>query len=219
MTHQWSYRIFIARKSISSQRTTAMFSPSYSMGGHCARRCLQRLWKIGLRIISWLKPRMFRTFPNHIDPWILSLEIIDYFGTSKYNWVAGKKRTILISKPALVGCCKLSLYPIACRINRLLISRSNLQASETECCCKSVLVCRKQEKASSNIPGIKLSSTRPHLGTNYEECIKCLKIKKNESIQIGMKTSIAKFTECEMLRHDKIYRRIEPDSRGSWMGQ
>ena len=50
---------------------------------------------------------------------------------------------------------------------------------------------------------------------NYEECIKCLKIKENESIQIGMKTSIAKFTECEMLRHDKIYRRIEPDSRGS----
>ena len=188
------------------------------MGGHCARRCLQRPWKLGLRIISWSKPHMFRTFLKHIDPWILSLEIIDYFGTSKHYWVAEKKR-ILISKTALVGYCKLSLYPTACRINRLLISRSNLQANETEYCCKGVLVCRKQEKASSNIPGIKLSSKRPHLGTNYEECIKCQKIKKNENIQIGMKTSVAKFTECEMLRHDKIYRRIEPDSRGSWMGQ
>ena len=188
-------------------------------GGPLCQALLAETVENGTKNHLWLKPRMFRTFPNHIDPWILSLEIIDYFGTSKHYWVAGKKRRILISKPALVGCCKLSLYPIACTINRLLISRSNLQASETECCCKSVLVCRKQEKASSNIPGIKLSSTRPHLGTNYEECIKCLKIKKNESIQIGMKTSNAKFTECEMLRHDKIYRRIEPDSRGSWMGQ
>ena len=105
-------------------------------GGPLCQALLAETVENGTKNHLWLKPRMFRTFPNHIDPWILSLEIIDYFGTSKHYWVAGKKRRILISKPALVGCCKLSLYPIACRINCLLISRSNLQASETECCCK-----------------------------------------------------------------------------------
>ena len=75
-------------------------------------------WKLGLRIIEWSKPRMFcnkslgkikfRAFLKGVGPWILSLEIVDYFGTSEH-WVV-KKIRILISKTAMVGCCKLSLY-------------------------------------------------------------------------------------------------------------
>ena len=51
----------------------------------------------------------FRAFPKRVGPRILSLESVDYFGTSEHCWVAGKKK-ILISKTAMVGCCKLSLY-------------------------------------------------------------------------------------------------------------
>ena len=75
-------------------------------------------WKLGLRIIEWSKPRMFcneslgktkfTAFLKGVGPWILSLEIVDYFGTSEH-WVV-KKIRILISKTAMVGCCKLSLY-------------------------------------------------------------------------------------------------------------
>ena len=53
----------------------------------------------------------FRTFPKRVGPRILSLESVDYFGTSEHYWVVGKKkRRIFISKTAMVGCCKLSLY-------------------------------------------------------------------------------------------------------------
>ena len=50
----------------------------------------------------------FRAFPKRVGPQILSLEIVDYFGTSEQTqwW----KKKMLISKTAMVGCCKLSLY-------------------------------------------------------------------------------------------------------------
>ena len=51
----------------------------------------------------------FVVFPKHVGPRILSLESADYFGTSEYYWVVEKIR-ILISKNAMVGCCKLLLY-------------------------------------------------------------------------------------------------------------
>ena len=51
----------------------------------------------------------FRAFPKRVGPRILSLESVDYFGTSEYYRVVEKIR-ILISKTAMVGCCKLSLY-------------------------------------------------------------------------------------------------------------
>ena len=58
-------------------------------------------WKLGLRIVAWLKPRMFceessgkikfRAFPKRVDPhWILSLESVDYFGASEHYWVVEK---------------------------------------------------------------------------------------------------------------------------------
>ena len=63
------------------------------------------------------KPRMFceeilgkirfRAFPKRVGPQILSLEIVDYFGTSEQTQWWNKK--MLISKTAMVGCCKLSL--------------------------------------------------------------------------------------------------------------
>ena len=75
-----------------------------------------------LRIVAWPKPHMFceeslgkikfRAFPKRVGPRILSLESVDYLGTSEHYWVVEKKKKIriLISKAALVGCCKLSLY-------------------------------------------------------------------------------------------------------------
>ena len=95
-------------------------------GGHCARRSLQRPWKLGLRIVAWSKPRMFsekssgkikfRTFPKRVGSRILSLESVDYFGTSEHYWVVEKKKRkgILISKTAMFGCCKHSLYVNDC---------------------------------------------------------------------------------------------------------
>ena len=63
-------------------------------GGHCARRSLWRPWKLGIRIIASSKPRMcceeslgkikFRAFPECVGPRILSLESVDYFGTSDH---------------------------------------------------------------------------------------------------------------------------------------
>ena len=86
--------------------------------GHCARRYLRRSWKLGLRIFAWSKQRMFceeslekiefRAFPKRIGPRILSLVSADYSGASEHYWVVEKK--ILISKIAMVECCKLSLY-------------------------------------------------------------------------------------------------------------
>ena len=52
----------------------------------------------------------FKTFPKRVGSRILSLEIVDYFGTSEHYWVVEK--TILISKTAMVGFCKLSLYAL-----------------------------------------------------------------------------------------------------------
>ena len=43
----------------------------------------------------------FRAFPKRVGPRILLLESVDYFGTSEHY---------LISKIAMVGCCKLSLH-------------------------------------------------------------------------------------------------------------
>ena len=88
--------------------------------GLCARRSLRRPWKLGLRIVAWSKPRMFckeslgkikfGAFPKRVGPRILSLERVDYFGTSEHFWVGRKKIRILISKIAMIGCGKLSLY-------------------------------------------------------------------------------------------------------------
>ena len=55
----------------------------------------------GLRIVAWSKPRMFckeslgkikfRAFPKHVGLGILSLENVDYFGTSEHYWVVERK--------------------------------------------------------------------------------------------------------------------------------
>ena len=52
----------------------------------------------------------FRAFSKRVGPRILSLESVDYFGTSEYYCVVEKKKRNLISKTAMVGCCRLSLY-------------------------------------------------------------------------------------------------------------
>ena len=74
-------------------------------GGHCARRYLRRPWKLGLRSVAWSKQRMFckeslgkikfRAFPKRVGPRILSLESVDYFGTSEHYRVVEKKKGIL----------------------------------------------------------------------------------------------------------------------------
>jgi len=51
----------------------------------------------------------FRAFQEQVGPRILSLESADYLGTNEH-YSGRKKRRILISKTAMVGCCKLSLY-------------------------------------------------------------------------------------------------------------
>ena len=68
---------------------------------HCARRSLRRPWKLRLRIVAWSKPQMFceeslrkvkfRAIAKCVGPQILSLESIDYFGTSEHYWGVGKK--------------------------------------------------------------------------------------------------------------------------------
>ena len=69
----------------------------------------------------WSKPRIFceesldkikfRAFVKRVGPRILSLESVEYFQTSEHHLVVEKKkRRILISKTAMVGCCKLSFY-------------------------------------------------------------------------------------------------------------
>ena len=52
----------------------------------------------------------FRAILEQVGPLITSLEGDDYFGTSEHHSGRKKKRKILISKTAMVGCCKLSLY-------------------------------------------------------------------------------------------------------------
>ena len=56
----------------------------------------------------------FRAFPKRVCPRILSLESVDYFGTSEHYCVVQKKKIrILISNTAMVGCCKLSCMQMA----------------------------------------------------------------------------------------------------------
>ena len=53
----------------------------------------------------------FRAFLKRVGPRILSLESIDYFGASEHLLLSGRKKIrILISKIAIVRCCKLSPY-------------------------------------------------------------------------------------------------------------
>ena len=54
----------------------------------------------------------FRAFPEQVGPRILLLESVDYFGISEHYSGRKKKKeeSILISKTAMVGCYKLSLY-------------------------------------------------------------------------------------------------------------
>ena len=56
----------------------------------------------------------FRALPKRVGPRILSLESVDYSGTSEHYRLVEKKkkieRRILNSKIAMVGCSKLSLY-------------------------------------------------------------------------------------------------------------
>ena len=53
----------------------------------------------------------FRAFPKRVCPRILSLESVDYFGTSEHYCVVQKKKIrILISNTAMVGCCKTFMY-------------------------------------------------------------------------------------------------------------
>ena len=53
----------------------------------------------------------FRAFQEQVSPRILSLESVGYLGTNEH-YSGRKNRRILISKTAMVGCCKLSLYAI-----------------------------------------------------------------------------------------------------------
>ena len=79
-----------------------------------------------LRIVAWPKPRKFceesfgkikfRAFPKRVGPRILSVEsVITLEQVNTTEWLTKKKKKRkekknLISKAALVGCCKLSLY-------------------------------------------------------------------------------------------------------------
>ena len=81
------------------------------MGHHCARRSLRRPWKLGLRIVAWSKPCMFceESFVGKIKFYYLkALITLEQVNTTE--WSKKKQKTILISKTAMVGCCKLSLY-------------------------------------------------------------------------------------------------------------
>ena len=49
----------------------------------------------------------FRAFPKRVGPRILSLESVDYFGTSEHYQVVRNKIRLLISETAMVRCCKL----------------------------------------------------------------------------------------------------------------
>ena len=52
----------------------------------------------------------FKAIPKRVGSRILSLESVDYFGTSEHYWMVENKKRILISKTEMVGCCKLLLY-------------------------------------------------------------------------------------------------------------
>ena len=46
----------------------------------------------------------FRTFPERVGPQILSLESVDYFGTTEQKSVVKKQGRILISKTSMDNC-------------------------------------------------------------------------------------------------------------------
>ena len=55
----------------------------------------------------------FKAIPKSVGSRILSLESVDYLGTSEHFWMVKKKKKkkrIFISKTEMVGCCKLLLY-------------------------------------------------------------------------------------------------------------
>ena len=60
--------------------------------------------------------------------------------------------------------------------------------------------------SSQTGPGIKLSSKRPRLSSDYDKCIKCQTVKKNEKLQNGMESSVKNFIECAKQRNDDIFR-------------
>ena len=65
----------------------------------------------------------FRAFPKPVHPRILSLQSIDYFGTSEHYWVVEKKIRIIISKICLHGPLPLaswsaaSVFMVRCLVN------------------------------------------------------------------------------------------------------
>ena len=118
------------------------------MVGHCARRSLRTPWKLGLRIVAWWKPCMFceeslgkikfRAFPIRVGPRIPLLQSIDYFGTL-WTPLSGRKKRILITKTAMVGCCKLSaMIEMTCLVNHFFdlwqwCNFSGIEAFEFSC--------------------------------------------------------------------------------------
>ena len=69
--------------------------------------------------------------------------------------------------------------------------------------------------SSQSSPGIKLSSKRPRLSSNYDKFIKCQTVKKNEKLQNGMESSVDKFIEYAKQRNDEIFRRISTDLKNN----
>ena len=58
-----------------------------------------------------LRKIKFRAFLQEVGLWILSLESVNYFGTSEHYSGRKKKNNLFkTSKTGMVGCCKLSLY-------------------------------------------------------------------------------------------------------------
>ena len=51
----------------------------------------------------------FRALPEGVGPRILSLESVNYFGTSEHFRVVKKKIRVLISKTAKIGCMQIGL--------------------------------------------------------------------------------------------------------------
>ena len=71
----------------------------------------------------------FRAFPKRVGPRILSLESVDYFGTSAHYRVVEKIRN-LISKTAMVGCCNFIVCKWSCDV--LLYTRTAVQRTAVQ---------------------------------------------------------------------------------------
>ena len=85
------------------------------MGGHCARRSLGRSLETGTKnrcvmevthVYERLNLELFRNASVHEFYHFKALISLEQVNTTE--WL--KKKKILISKTAMVGCCKLSLY-------------------------------------------------------------------------------------------------------------